>query len=93
VAPALPAMLQGISKYMLVEMLGDKIIEVSPRMQILNARQWIIDSYKGIDPAYDPQDIERGNSDNRRMDVTWDTGRETLTGWRWDLSGENRRPF
>jgi hypothetical protein len=93
VAPALPASLQGISKYMMVEMLGDKIIEVSPRMMISNARQWIINDYKAIDPTYNPQNIERGNSDMARLDVTWDTGEETLTGWRWDTAGQNRRPF
>lgn len=30
-APALPAFLQGVSKHLLVESIGDKIIEVSPR--------------------------------------------------------------
>lgn len=95
-APALPAILQGISKYMLVEMLGDKIIEVSPRMMINNARQWIIDNYKVIDPAYDPQegtDMSMGNSDMARLDVVWNIGERTLRGWRWDTAGQNRRPF
>jgi hypothetical protein len=92
-APALPLQLQGISKYLMVELLGDKIIEVSPRFMLSNARQWVIDYHKGIDPTYDPQNIERGNSDMARLDVTWDTGAETLTGWRWDTAGQNRRPW
>jgi hypothetical protein len=93
VAPALPPMLQGISKYMMVEALGDKIIEVSPRFMLSNARQWVIDHHKVIDPTYDPQNIERGNSDMARLAVTWDTGAETLTGYRWDTVGQNRRPW
>lgn len=95
-APAMPAMLQGISKYMAIEMLGDKIIEASPRLYSNNARQFIIDDYKVIDPSYAPvegTDIRSGNSDTPRLDVTWDTGEETLTGWRWDVEGQNRRPF
>jgi hypothetical protein len=95
-APALPASLQGISKYMMLEMLGDKIIEVTPRFMLSNARQWVINAHKVIDPSYNPvpgNDLEMGNSDMARLDVTWDTGEETLTGWRWDSAGQNRRPW
>lgn len=95
-APPLPDMLKGISKYMMVEALGDKIIEVSPRFMTSNARQWVIDHYKAIDPSYAPvdgTDMERGNSDMARLDVTWNTGEDILTGWRWDIQGQNRRPW
>jgi len=65
-------------------------------MMIANGRQWIIDNYKAVDPTYNPRDgvdVDMGNSDMARLDVTWNTGEGVITGWRWDSAGQNRRPF
>ena len=95
-APPLPPELQGISRYMTVERIGDKIIEASPRMMILNAYQFIIDDYRNnVDSGYAPvegRDYEMGNSDLERVEVTWNTGEDILTGWRWSDVDLNRRP-
>lgn len=95
-APAMPTELQGISKYMMIERIGSNIIDVSPRLALMHADQFVIDHHKGIDPSYNPQpgtDIEMGQADVARLDLTWDTGEQTLTGWRWGRKGTNRRPF
>lgn len=57
--PDLPDMLKGISRYMLVQHMGDdnKIIEVGPRCTTDNARQEFIDDYRTVDSSYDPQDL------------------------------------
>lgn len=62
----LPVLLKGLSRHLLVERLGDKIIEVGFRFMGTNARQEAIDDYKAIDPDYDPTDIEFGLFDMRR---------------------------
>lgn len=95
--PALPDMFKGISKYLMVEQIGDKIIEVSPRLMAMNARQFIIDDYKTIDPTYDPSEEEGevsfGNSDAEKQAATWDAGDgNVITGWKWG-NIQNQRPF
>jgi len=86
-AVALPAILQGISKYMYVESIGGNIIEVSPRMGITGARQVIIDEYKLIDPTWvEPNDLEFGMVDQRVMP-------DAAGGLRWDTLDNTRRPF
>lgn len=52
--PPLPDIFKGISRYMMVERVGDKIVEVSPRHCPESARQSVIDDYKQFDPNYDP---------------------------------------
>lgn len=93
-AVAMPAFLQGKSRYVLIESLDDKIIEVSFRSSGENARQELIDDYKTIDPAYDPQDIIMGNSDfTEEVFNTFDENGSQVVGKRWGLSATNRRPF
>ena len=52
----LPAMLKGISRYLLVESLGDTIIDVGPRHPFMEMRQEVIDDYRTIDPEYQTPD-------------------------------------
>lgn len=93
-AVVLPAFLQGKSRYLLVESLDDKIIEVAFRLMGMNARQEIVDDYKSIDSAYDPQDIVRGNSDAAEMPYAMlDESGNTVTGKKWNAGNDNRRPF
>ncbi len=87
-APEMPNVLKGISRYMLLEMKGDKIIEVSPRCMQVAPRQFIIDDYKTIDPTYDPQlDWTIGND----MTLTSDP-HGPYKGWTWGIP-KNRPPF
>jgi hypothetical protein len=93
-AVALPAFLQGKSRYMLVESLDDKIIEVGFRLNGMSAYQEVIDDYKTIDAAYDPQDITRGNADYAlETYATLLENGDTLTGKTWSNTPTNRRPF
>ena len=92
----MPLFLQGISRYMLIEAIGDKIIEASPRCMTLNARQEIIDDYKTIDPDYTGADVAlfMGNADGRRIPTTLGEQMQKpgIAGFRWgDI--HNRRPW
>ena len=93
-AIALPAFLVGKSRYLMVESIDDKIIEVAFRLMGMNARQEPIDDYKTIDAAYDPQDVTPGNSDAAQIpySVTLENG-DTLNGLTWNAGNDNRRPF
>lgn len=93
-AVALPAFLVGKSRYIQVESIEGKIIEVAFRLMGINARQEPIDDYKTIDPAYDPQDITPGNSDAAQVpySLTLEDG-STLNGLTWNEGNDNRRPF
>jgi len=63
-ARPMPAQFKGISRYMLIECIGGKVIEVACRMMGgWGARQAVIDNYRTIDPSYDPQDINFGKND------------------------------
>lgn len=86
-APALPAVLQGISKYLFVEAIGGKIIEVSPRLSLQGARQKYIDEYKLIDPTWiEPNDLGFGLVDQKLMP-------DIAGGHRWETVESTRRPF
>ena len=92
---ALPAFLQAKSRYVMVESIEDKIIDVAFRLAGGNARQEFIDDYKAIDAAYDPQDVTHGNSDHEQEAYvkTLEDG-STITGLKWNASGNlNRRPY
>jgi hypothetical protein len=86
-APALPAALQGISKYLFVEAIDGNIIEVAPRLGMQGARQKYIDEYKLIDPTWvEPNDLGFGLVDQRlRPDIAG--------GHRWEAQESTRRPF
>lgn len=59
-APALPAFLQGLSTHLLVEWIGDKIIEVSPRhMGYLNGRVDVEMRAFQVSPPWGNDDDER----------------------------------
>jgi hypothetical protein len=95
----LPECLRGISRYMMTESIGDKIIEVSARLMGSNAIEWIVDDYRTIDPSYDPEDeneeIRFSTSDMEREPVIWrlSDGR-ILKGWKWKTGADlNRRPM
>jgi len=85
--PALPVEFHGISKYMMAEYRGGNVLEVAPRLYADNARQFVIDDYKVIDPAYDPQNVTFGLTDMYKTDV----GR--ANGYTWESMEETRRPF
>lgn len=48
---------KGISRYLLVERIDGKVIEVAPRLMASSAQQNMIDDYRTIDPSYNPDDI------------------------------------
>jgi hypothetical protein len=50
----LPESLRGISRYLLVERLGDRIIDVGPRHDLYEMRQEVIADYWQFDPDYQP---------------------------------------
>ncbi len=98
-AAPLPEYMRGISRYMMTESIGDKIIEASPRLMSSSAFEWIVEDYRQIDPDYDPEDeideIRFSNSDLEREPVTWrlSDGR-ILKGWKWRVGMDlNRRPM
>jgi hypothetical protein len=93
-AVAMPVDLQGKSRYMMIESIGDKIVEVAFRLMGINARQEIIDDYKTVDATYDPQDITFGNSDVAEIPYsTVDENGVTINGKTWNEGNDNRRPF
>jgi hypothetical protein len=93
-AVAMPAFLQGKSRYMMIEAIGGNIIEVAFRLMGHNARQEPIDHYKLIDPTYDPQDITLGNSDAAEIPYTVkDQNGIDVVGKKWNAGNNNRRPF
>ena len=98
-APLLPECLRGISRYMMTESIGDKVIEVSARLMVANAFEWIVEDYKQIDPNWDPEEysdeIRFSTSDMKKRPVIWrlSDGR-VLKGWKWGVGEDfNRRPM
>lgn len=85
----MPNQLKGRSRYMLIEAIGQNIIEVSFRHACDNARQASIDDYRTIDSTYDPQDIEFGLYDSIRVPA--DTYRERGHQWA-EIEGTRRQP-
>jgi len=49
----LPQRLRGISRYMIVERLGELIIDVSPRHMVEEMKQEVIDDYRRFDSSYE----------------------------------------
>lgn len=93
-AVTLPPFLVGKSRYLLIESLDDKIIEVAFRSSGMNARQEMIDDYKKVDAGYAPQDITRGNSDASEIPFAMlDENGNTVNGKKWNAGNDNRRPF
>ncbi len=88
-APPLPAVLQNFSRYMLTELIGDKIIEATPRFMPECAQQRFVADYKSIDPQYNPN-VNFGITDMKREPVT-------LSGHAGHTWGEHaeyrRRPY
>lgn len=87
--PALPAELQGISRYLQVERIGSTIIEVSPRHFAGEARQNIIDDYKVINPSWDEKDYHgdplKTNVIRGMARISYHQDEWGLIGWRWDM--------
>jgi len=73
----LPRPLQGISRYMLVETLGDLVIDVSPRHMVEEMKQPVIDDYRQFDPDYEPPAYGKWGF-QPHMARRWD---DTLQGW------------
>lgn len=75
----MPDFIKGISRYVLLEAIGNKVIEVSWRLMGVNARQEVIEDYRTIDPTYAPTGIRFGLFDS--IMVKADTTHER--GWKW----------
>ena len=58
---------RGISRYLLVERIGGRVIEAAMHLMANNARPSVIADYKRFDPKYEPQDIQFGNSTFQRI--------------------------
>lgn len=58
--PPIPDELKGISRYMIVERLGDMIIDIGPRHIQSEGRQSIIEDYRNFDPDYNPTHVPIG---------------------------------
>lgn len=56
----LPKQLRGISRYMLVETLGDTIIDVGPRHMSEEMHEEVISDYRKTDPSYEPENKSIG---------------------------------
>lgn len=52
--PRLPPALCGISRYMLVERLGNMVIDVGPRHMLEEMRDSIVADYRKFNPSYEP---------------------------------------
>ena len=50
----LPELLKNISRYMMVESLGDNIIDIGPRHMVEEMWPAVVEDYKSIDPEYEP---------------------------------------
>lgn len=76
---------RDISRYMLVERIGGKVIEASTRLMGPTARHKIMEQYRKIDPTYDPY-VEYGNYAMRRVT-------NTAGGYEWIDAGGERTPW
>lgn len=64
----MPEQLKGISRYMLVETIGDTVIDIGPRHMSEDARQSTIDDYKKFYPDWEPPEhVEFGISEMLRV--------------------------
>ncbi len=79
-APALPEQLQGISRYMRVEYLGNIIIDIGVRHQYEESLQSVIQDYRKFDPNYTPpEDVVFGFQPFMKRIQDSRTG-----GYRWE---------
>ncbi len=83
----LPDFLKNISRYLLVEAIGGKIIEVSFRHIADCARQATIDDYRTIDASYDPKYVKFGFTDMVRVQFG------ISTGWTWENIESTRKSW
>ncbi len=87
IGPALPAMLQGLSRYLMLEWIDGKIIEVTPRFTPNSARRYVLDDYKAINPTHVPDnDIKFGHVDMRMVP-------DPAGGFAWEEDETTRRPY
>jgi len=70
----LPHALQGISRYMIVETLGDTIIDVGPRHMTEEAHDEVVKDYQQFDPNYEAPEW-----------CTWHFGNTFRTYWNEDM--------
>jgi len=94
-APAIHPVLQNFSRYMLVEFIGDKIIEAAPRFMVGNAQHRFVADYRSINPRYKPEDdvtIKYGMTNMKRVPITIN-GHDGYTWGDSDRVDYNRRPF
>lgn len=74
-AHQLPDILKGISRYMLVEYLGDTVIDIGPRHLIEDAKESIIKDYQKFDPSYTVEYIgKRGHYAPHMKRIQHDNG-------------------
>ena len=86
----MPAILQGISKYMYVEHIDGNVIEAAPRHTPASARQVVIDDYKAtVDPTYDPLEDDALAFGAYDMDLVADPA----GGFAWTADESSRRVF
>ncbi len=75
----MPDFVKNISRYILLESVGNKIIEVSLRLMGANARLEPIIDYRTIDPSYNPTDIQFGLRDSNLIPAK----PFEVKGWQW----------
>ena len=64
----MPEQLKGISRYMLIETIGDTIIDIGPRHMSEDARPSTVNDYKKINPMWEPPDyVDYGISEMKRI--------------------------
>lgn len=51
---------RGMSRYMVIERIGGRVVEAAPRLMAVCARHKAVRNYQEIDPTYDPGDAEYG---------------------------------
>lgn len=82
----IPNILKGLSRYLLIEAMGDKVVEVSLRHISSCARQHSIDDYRQFVPDYDPTHVQFGFVDMKK--IPYGQG-----GYRWEEYEPSRRPW
>jgi len=80
-AHPLPDILNGISRYMFVEYLGDTIIDIVPRHMEEDARDFVINVYKKFDPSYKLDDNVWRNSGHYNQLMQRVQGKDGSYSW------------
>lgn len=86
VLPALPVLLQGVSRYAVAEFIDGNLIEYSPRHISTCASQESIDDYRTIDPLYNPTHVKFGFTNMRKVPFGMD-------GYTWEEIEVSRQPW